>query len=178
MTVTSLGRASTEMSESIWSFPYPAETCSTESTSSTQVSFYDSRVTEDLVCVAGGQNLSVSHRYHAVDVSQGYLQPVLDDEEGEAELVPQLQELREDLMGEGGVDARDGLVQQQDRSVGHQGPPDLEQLHLPSAEVCGRLIPYVGEADQLEDAKCFLCRLGFLLQPRAFDQRSLESLSG
>src|SRR3989442_10482347 len=110
------------MSESIWSFPYPAETCSTESTLSTQVSFYDPRVAEDLVRVAGGENLSVGHRDHAVDVSQRYLQPVLDDEECEAELVPQLQELREDLMGEGGVDSRDWFVQEQHSGVGHQGP--------------------------------------------------------
>src|SRR5712691_1853761 len=117
------------MSESTCSLPYPAETWLTLSTLSTQVRFYDSRVVEDLVRVARGENLPVRHCDHVVHVPERHLEPVLDDEEGEAKVIPQLQELREDFMGEGGVDTRDRFVQEEDPRVGHQGSADLEQLH-------------------------------------------------
>lgn len=75
---------------------------------------------------------------------------VLDDDEGDAELGIGAREPVHEAVDEGGVDARRGLVEQQQARAVHQRHGELEELLLPEGELAREQAPLLVEADELE----------------------------
>ena len=75
------------------------------------------------------------HHVDVIDEVKENLQPVLDDEQGDAVIIAQAGDLLEDVVSQLGRDAGGRLIQQQQLGLAHEGAGDLEQFHLPAGKV-------------------------------------------
>ena len=83
---------------------------------------------------------------------------VLDDENREPELVPELADQLRDLVGLDGVHAGGGLVEQEDPGVGRHRPGDLEPPPIGVRERVGRLVPAIAHQPLAEERELLLGR--------------------
>ena len=108
------------------------------------------RVDQDLAglvdpdaAVTGDEADPVGERDHA-------LEPVLGEEHGQAEVVDQAGDGREDLLGRRRVEGGGGLVEDQHAGVGGQHRPDGDALLLAAGEGAEVARAQVGDAEQVE----------------------------
>ena len=85
-------------------------------------------------------NVTFVEHEHAVGDAHHHLHVVLDKEEGEPAIAPQLLDPIEQALAERRVDPRHRLVEQDHLGVGHQHAAEFEELALTARQRAGILV--------------------------------------
>ncbi len=115
-----------------------------------QVGLQDRGVVLDLLGRAGGDGAAEIQDRHPLAEVHDHPHLVLDQDDGQAELVFQLADDADQVLGLGLVHARGGLVQEQQPGAADQGPGHLAAALLPVRQVPGRGVGVVGQLKALQ----------------------------
>ena len=105
-----------------------------------KVGFDDLRVRGDLRGQALGDLLAVVHHVDVLGNVHDHLHVVLDQQDGDAELVADAPEQQQGVLALGRVHARGRFVQQQQPGLGGQGPGDLHPALGAVGEAAGQFV--------------------------------------
>src|SRR5690242_10849072 len=94
------------------------------------------------------QNLPLEHYIGAVGRCQGLADAVIRDEDPHA-AVPEVKYNRLDVLDGDGIDAGEGLVEQQEARIRGQRARNLEAPTLAAAQGVGLVLPQVGDLELL-----------------------------
>src|SRR2546428_1244184 len=109
--------------------------------------------------------LPLVHHEDTLHVVEEDVETVLDHDEREAELLPEPDDAVEDLPRELRGHPRGGLVQEEKSRFPHEGPRDLEELHLPAGDLRRPAPPYAPERLRREGLERLRRQVRFLIGP-------------